>query len=323
MELVEGETLADRLRRGPMSIDEAVQTTRQLIDALEAAHERGIVHRDLKPANIKLTADGKAKVLDFGLAKLQTGGAAAAHTDISHSPTVTNESLPGVLLGTLAYMSPEQARGKPVDARTDIWAFGCVLYEMLTGQQLFEGETATDVIAHIVTKHPAWDRLPGDTPAPVRTLLEEALAKDPRERLQHIGDARLFLNAPVADSATPHTPVTRRAGGWLVAAVLGIGLLAALVPATLYFRRGSVDLPEMRFEMPAPGYVSGLSISPDGQHVAYVASAAGKELIFVRPIGAVAAEPLSDTENARAPFWSPDSRSPVDPRRCCAMRRSR
>jgi serine/threonine protein kinase len=201
MELVEGDTLGERIEsRGPIPVDEAVTIAKQIVAALEAAHERGIVHRDLKPANIKLTPDGTVKVLDFGLAKeVGTSGSTAA---LSHSPTVTGQSMPGVIMGTLGYMSPEQARGKNVDARADIWAFGCVVYEMLTGRRAFDGETATDIIAKIVSGEPDWTRLPKTTPAGLSQLPRVALKKDPRERLQHIGDSRLFLSPGVLTSET-------------------------------------------------------------------------------------------------------------------------
>src|SRR5499426_139686 len=198
MELVEGETLAERLKRGPLSIDDTIQIAKQIAEALEAAHERGIVHRDLKPANIKLAPDGKVKVLDFGLAKALNDD--DVDSGLSHSPTKVSGSMAGVVMGTAAYMSPEQARGKPIDARTDIWAFGCVTYEMLTARQAFAGETATDIIAKILEGQPQWDRLPAETPVPIRLLLEAALNKDPKQRLLHIGGSRVFLNRTAAST---------------------------------------------------------------------------------------------------------------------------
>ena len=196
MELVEGETLADRLKNGPLSYDEALDISRQIADALAAAHERGIVHRDLKPANIRVMPNGTVKVLDFGLAKAI--GGRTSDINVSAMPTAVGQSMVGSVLGTPGYMSPEQARGKEVDARTDIWAFGCVLYEMLTARQAFEGETVTDVMANIVTRQPDLNLLPKDTPASIRLLLSSALNKNPSLRLQHIGDARLFFDGAVA-----------------------------------------------------------------------------------------------------------------------------
>src|SRR5262249_16519628 len=192
MELVEGETLADKLKNGPLPIDEALEISKQIAEALAAAHERGIVHRDLKPANIKLTSNGTVKVLDFGLAKVL--GSPTENTDLSMMPTKVSGSMTGAVVGTVGYMSPEQARGKEVDSRTDIWAFGCVLYEMLTARLAFEGETATDMIAKIVTAEPNLDLLPSNTPSSIRLLLSATLNKNVHQRLQHIGDVRLFLD---------------------------------------------------------------------------------------------------------------------------------
>lgn len=192
MELVEGPTLADRIEAGPIPIDEALPVAKQMCDALEYAHEHGIVHRGLKPANIKVTADDSVKILDFGLAKALAGDAGSA--DMANSPTISQLATEaGVLLGTVAYMSPEQAKAKPVDRRADIWAFGCVLYEMLTGQRAFHGETVTDTLAAVLKNDPDWTQLPGGTPMRVRVLLQRCLRKDPKQRLQAIGDARIAL----------------------------------------------------------------------------------------------------------------------------------
>jgi Tol biopolymer transport system component len=307
MELVEGETLHDRLVRGPVPLDEAPHIAQQIVDALEAAHGRGIVHRDLKPANIKLTPDGTVKVLDFGLARLEASGAGESGDALSNSPTITNASMPGVILGTLAYMSPEQARGKVADSRSDIWAFGCVLFEMLSGRQPFTGETGTDIIAHIVTAEPAWDRLPVEVTSPVRTLLAAALTKDPKRRLQHIGDARLFLSAPVVPEA-PTSAHARNRFGWGLTAGLAALVAALAIAAFFYTRHGPAAPTETRFEMPAPGFVGDLTISPDGQRLAYVAASEGKPRIWIRPFGSLAAQPLPGTEDATSLFWSPDSR---------------
>src|SRR5215813_5079748 len=191
LELVEGETLADRIQRGPISVDESLKIAQSICEALEAAHERGIVHRDLKPANVKITPDGKVKVLDFGIAKLAEQRASAS--SLESSPTLISEATQaGVILGTAAYMAPEQARGKDVDKRADIWAFGVVLYEMLTGQRLFQGETVSDTLAAVLKEEPAWDSVP----AKAQSLLRSCLERDPRRRLRDIGDAWRLLEEP-------------------------------------------------------------------------------------------------------------------------------
>ena len=190
MQLVEGPTLADRIRVGPIPVDEAIRIARQIADALEYAHERGIIHRDLKPANVKITNDDAVKVLDFGLAKALEGDPSSF--DISTSPTISRlATMQGVLLGTAAYMSPEQAKAKTVDRRADIWAFGCVLYEMLTGKMAFHGEAVTDTLASVIKEEPDWSQLPSATPPHVRVLLRRCLQKDVRQRLRDIGDARI------------------------------------------------------------------------------------------------------------------------------------
>ena len=198
LELVEGATLADRIAQGPVPLDEALPIARQVAEALEFAHEHGIVHRDLKPANIKLRPDGTVKVLDFGLAKAQARneGSASSRPDVTASPTLLSPATmtsAGVILGTAAYMAPEQARGKAVDWRADIWAFGCVLYEMLSGRRTFEGEEVTDTLAAILRGAPSWEALPASTPPSLRRLLRRCLEKNPRERVQAIGDARLEI----------------------------------------------------------------------------------------------------------------------------------
>src|SRR5262249_13943518 len=193
LELVEGKTLAERIQRGPIPIDEALPLAKSICEALEAAHEQGIVHRDLKPANIKITPDGKVKVLDFGLAKAMES---ASTTKLSNSPTLLSvaASNAGVILGTAAYMSPEQAKGKPVDRRADIWSFGVVLYEMLTGKMAFSGETVSETMAFVMTRDPDWSTLPANTPTRLRELLRRCLTKDPQNRLQAIGEARITIH---------------------------------------------------------------------------------------------------------------------------------
>ena len=205
MELVEGPTLADRIREGAIPLEEALPIAKQIAEALEYAHERGIVHRDLKPANIKVTHDGKVKVLDFGLAKALQGD--AAPKNISNSPTLTLDATKaGIILGTAAYMSPEQAKGKAVDRRADIWSFGVVLFEMLSGRQVFVGETATDIMAAVVRAQPDWTVLPKNLPRRVRELLQRCLVKDEKRRLRDIGEARLALDDAMLDDATHAAP---------------------------------------------------------------------------------------------------------------------
>src|SRR6516165_6397366 len=274
LELVEGETLADRLKRGPIPLDEAVPIAKQIVDALEAAHARGIVHRDLKPGNIKRTPEGTVKVLDFGLAKAAQNRL-ASESGFSNSPTLVSGSMGGVILGTAPYMSPEQARGKPVDPRTDIWAFGCVLYEMLTGQQTVTGETTTDVLAKVLEAQPKCDALPPETSSSIRFLLETALNKDPKQRLQYIGDAKLLLNRPatIDKSATVAIQSRDSRRGWL-AAVAALALALAMVGWDWWRASRPVEEPLVRLLDVDLGSdislasvnngSSGVIISPDG-----------------------------------------------------------
>jgi len=246
LELVEGETLAERIGAGPIPVDEALAIARQIVDALEAAHEKGIVHRDLKPANVKITPEGKVKVLDFGLAKALTGDASSP--DVSHSPTLTAQATQaGVVIGTAAYMSPEQARGKAVDKRADIWAFGAVLYEMLAGRKAFEGETVSDTLAAVLRADIDWSSLPPQTPAAVRGVLRRCLDRDPKHRLRDIGDARIALEDLVSTASgavgagadAPPLPVRRPVWPWLAAGIVLGGLFVLLV----FYTRGGLVLP--------------------------------------------------------------------------------
>jgi len=309
MELVEGETLEERLRKGPLPLDEALDIARHVADALAAAHERGIVHRDLKPANIKLTPAGAVKVLDFGLAKAV--GPKTSDLSVTAMATVASGSVAGLIMGTPRYMSPEQARGLDVDSRTDIWAFGCVLYEMLTARQAFGGDTITDVLASIVTSPPDLDLLPKNTPPAIRLLLSLVLTKNSAQRLQHIGDARLFMDGSLAASAaTVAAPSGWRGqrGMWLAAA-LAVALTTAVVAALLYVRRAPVPASAMHFEMSLPRLAGSPSLSPDGKSIAYPTQPAdGKRMLSIRSIGSESGQPVAGTENISGMLWSPDSR---------------
>src|SRR3990172_4677786 len=219
MELVPGEDLAERLKRGAIPVDEAIVIAKQIAEALEEAHEHGIVHRDLKPANVKVTPDGKVKVLDFGLAKAWEGPGAVS-SDLSQSPTLAHTgTAAGLILGTAAYMSPEQARGKAVDKRADIWAFGVLVYEMLTGRRLFDGETVSDTLAAVLKTDPDWSALPAGTPEAVRKLLRRCLERDAKQRLRDIGEARIALRDTSAASAASAAPATLGAATWRSPAV--------------------------------------------------------------------------------------------------------
>jgi Tol biopolymer transport system component len=317
MELVEGPTLADRIKAGPIPVDEAVRIARQIADALEYAHERGIIHRDLKPANVKVTNDDTVKVLDFGLAKALESDPSSI--DISTSPTISRmATMQGILLGTAAYMSPEQAKAKTVDRRADIWAFGCVLYEMLTGRQAFTGETVTDTLASIIKEEPDWKLLPSATAMRVRVLLQRCLQKDPKQRLRDIGDARISLDEVL--SGTPDTTpqpenasMAQRWRLWLTYSVAGLLALGMALFAFLYFRANQHTSQVMRFEIPLPERVNqagDIALSPDGRKLAFIATGAdGQGRVWVRSIDALDSQPLQGTEGAGGwPFWSPDSR---------------
>src|SRR5688572_252945 len=260
LELVDGETLAERIARGPIPVTEAVAYARQIAEALDAAHEAGVVHRDLKPGNIKITENGTVKVLDFGLAKAMAAAAAPdPAVDPAHSPTVTvHGTKGGVILGTAAYMSPEQARGKPIDKRTDIWAFGCVLYEMLSGRRAFNGETTSDVIAAIIERHPDLGKLPSSVPPHLRRVLERCLAKDPKHRARDIADVRVEM-----DHVVPPAAATRLS--WWRAAAMSLAAVSILTVLGATAWRWSVSPPsapepiEFTFG-PPPGHT--LTLTP-------------------------------------------------------------
>ena len=303
MELVEGETLADRIARHPLPIEEALSLFRQMAEGLEAAHDKGIIHRDLKPANVKITPEGQVKVLDFGLAK----GAAPASGPQSESPTVTRSpSESGVILGTAAYMSPEQARGKSLDKRTDIWSFGCCLFEALTGRAAFLGETVSDTIAKILEREPAWGGLPGRTPRRIRELLGRCLTKDPSMRLHDIADARIEItNALGQPEASPRHD--KRA---LFAAVAVAVVSAAVAFWSVTRTREPPTLPVLRAVLPLPEGESLLgtdvAISPDGRYVAYVANE-GSPRLYLRRVDDLDARPIEGSEGAATPFFSDDN----------------
>ncbi len=297
MELVTGTTLAERIGEGPIAVEAALAIARQIADALEAAHEKGIVHRDLKPANVKIKPDGSVKVLDFGLAK--SGEAAELTAD---SPTMM--SIPGMILGTAGYMAPEQARGKDVDKRADIWAFGVVLYEMVTGNRLFEGETVSDTLASILKEQPSIAAIPGK----IRPLIESCLEKDPKKRLRDIGDAWKLLRAEdPAQPATPPAP-SRARFSWMAWATAALLLLAVLALGFAHFREKPPTQQSLRYQIPTPGTADARfpALSPDGRHLAFVASSGGQDQVWVRAMGTLETKPLAGTDGATYPFWSPD-----------------
>ena len=321
MELLPGETLAERIKQeGAVPVEEALKIAIQIAEALEAAHEKGVIHRDLKPANVKVTPEGKVKVLDFGLAKAFAGD--VADSNPSQSPTLSAvATMQGVLLGTAPYMSPEQARGKVVDRRTDIWALGCVLYEMLTGKQAFDGEDITEILAAVVKTEPDWKRLAPSTPTKIRDLLRRCLEKDKSLRMRDAGDLRIEIQealiAPpgeleVAASAPPiqfwrRTSVIAPASlliGGLVAALVFWTLKPAPTPPTSRVTRTVINLPPGD-ELAALDFQA-IAISPDGTQLAYVATHSGTRQIFLRALDSLEAKPLAGTEGANTPFFSPD-----------------
>jgi Tol biopolymer transport system component len=322
MELVEGPTVADRIRSGPIPIDEALRIAKQICEALEYAHEHGIVHRDLKPANVKVTRDDAVKVLDFGLAKALEGDASGI--DIANSPTISRMATQaGVLLGTAAYMSPEQAKGKAVDRRADIWAFGCVLYEMLTGQMAFRGESVTDTLAAVIRAESDWSKLPAATPIRVRVLLQRCLQKAPKQRLRDIGDARISLDEVLAGPPDPSfagatqfsAPLWRRTLPW---ALLSAAVVALVVLGWAYQRVANAPAPTasaVRFQIPltanlAPGG-GAFALSPDGHQLAFAATGSdGVSRLWIRSLDSLDARPLLGSESPlfAGLVWSPDSR---------------
>jgi serine/threonine-protein kinase len=317
LELIEGDTLADRLKRGAIPVEDALKLALQIAEALEAAHEKGVIHRDLKPANIKVTPDGKVKVLDFGLAKAFAGD--QAEVNLSHSPTLSEAAtLQGVILGTAAYMSPEQARGKPVDKRTDIWAFGCVLYEMLTGKAAFQGEDVTDILAAVVKSGVNLDLLPANIHPRIREVIIRCLQKEQRKRYGGIGEAQYEIEQALADpSGVFAQPVTAaksrkklRLGIPWVAAIAIFGIIIAgmavwkLKPSDLrQVMRVEYNLPEGQHFSNVREESKAVAISPDGNLLTY----ATPEGLYLRRMGDWTAKLFAETEGALYPFFSPDS----------------
>ena len=305
LEYVDGETLAERLQRGPLAIRDARPIASQVCAALAAAHDQGIVHRDLKPQNLKIRADGTVKVLDYGIAK-----ALAANDGNAGAATTVASTAAGLIVGTPAYMSPEQARGLPVDRRTDLWAFGGVVFEMLSGRRAFDGETVTDVLAAVIGKDPDWARLPPSTPENWRRLLQWCLEKDVNRRMRDAGDAALLL-----DAVDAHPPARRsRWGAWAALTAAAVVLLVVGWVAARWTDRGtaSSDAPLMRFALPVPGALgfadSRIAISASGDRIAFVAGTATGRKLFVRAFNEDAPQILNVAEPGE-PFLSPDGES--------------
>jgi serine/threonine protein kinase len=340
MEFVEGRTVAELLHGRGLDVQDALQYAAEIASGLETAHEKGIVHRDLKPANVKITPEGHAKILDFGLAKIWSSGSSdpgskdpGLHGDVANSPTLTARATEaGMILGTAAYMSPEQARGKAVDKRTDIWAFGCVLFEMLTGHRAFEGETVSDTLASVLRSDPNWSLLPASVPSHVRALLLRCLERDVTRRLRDVGEARLLLaGGGTGSSATstiqmPSTPqplpgvsARPRPWPWIAAVALLLIALAAVLPTSSWLRKDpgvptSAESYELAIAAPPGaefqvGSNSGnVILSPDGSRIAFVAATDKAPMIWIRSLATDDARSIPGTENAFNPFWAPDGR---------------
>jgi serine/threonine protein kinase/roadblock/LC7 domain-containing protein len=315
MELVEGEDLSQRIARGAIPIDEALPIAKQIAEALEAAHEQGIIHRDLKPQNIKVRPDGTVKVLDFGLAKAMEP-AAGSSPSVSMSPTLSlHATQAGVILGTAAYMAPEQAKGRAVDRRADIWAFGAILYEMLSGTRAFEGDDVSDLLANVLKTESDWSRLPAEVPARVRHVIRACLQKNAKQRIGDMQDVRLALEGAFETAASqpvvslpplaPRRPLT-----WIAAfAVAFVAAVALSIPAVRYLRQ--TPPPETRVDIvtPATGQPSSFALSPDARQIVFVASDDKASRLWLRSLSTTTAQPLAGTDGATFPFWSPDSKS--------------
>lgn len=307
LELVEGEDLSERLKRGALPLEESSSIAIQIAEALSAAHDKGIVHRDLKPANVKLTPEGHVKLLDFGLAKALSGESdESSPSALSQSPTLTRGTADGVILGTAAYMSPEQARGKSVDKRADVWAFGVVLFEMLTGRPLFGGDTVSDVLAAVLRAEPDWSRLPRGTPSSIVRLLQRCLAKDRNERLRDIADARLELKDRADE---PVITPSRRFLGLPLALVLGAALLSGVAAWMMKPASKAPSIATQQFAVPVPGESpltpllgSSVALSPDGTKLAFAA----EDALYLRRLDELEFHKVERTEGASGPFFSPD-----------------
>ena len=322
LELVEGPTLADRIAAGPLAVEDALPIARQIAEALEAAHEQGIVHRDLKPANVKLRPDGTVKVLDFGLAKALDPASAAA--DVTQSPTITSPAMvsaAGLILGTAAYMAPEQAAGKPVDRRADIWSFGVILWEMLTGQRLFDGETVPHTLADVLRAEIDFSKLPRGTPHPIRDLLQRCLDRNVKSRLRDIGEARVTIEKCLADPAPARgaivssAPSSRAWPAMMIAAVgvAGVALVAAATVSFVHFREQPPVVEPVRFQILPPdgtAFANAGVVSPDGRFLVFDAPGPdGRVVLWIRSLDSLEVRPVPGTEGAApGPFWSPDSR---------------
>jgi Tol biopolymer transport system component/transposase len=317
MELVEGEDLAQRLKRGAIPLDEALPVATQIIEALAAAHEQGVIHRDLKPANITIRPDGAIKILDFGLAKALDPLPSSPAAELANSPTLTTPAMlsgVGVILGTAAYMSPEQTKGRAVDKRSDVWAFGCVLYEMLTGRPAFEGNSVSEIVADVLKTEPDWRLLPHDTPASITRLLRRCLQKDAAHRLRDIADASLeirevgVVDPPSGDGAATARARRRERLAW-ASAVVVFGLSAVVAIAWALLPKPPPPLVRLEIATPPTTDLASLAISPDGRTITFVATFEGRPQLWLRPLDATTSRPLVGTDDARDPFWSPDSRS--------------
>ena len=307
LEFVDGETLDQRISGGVIPVGEALAIAKQIAEALDAAHEKGIIHRDLKPSNIKVTPRGNVKILDFGLAKV----VAAEGTALSNLPTTLSASTRGSILGTPAYMSPEQANGKEADRSSDLWAFGCVLYEMLTGRRAFQGETTSEILAAVLKSDPDWRRLPSETPEGIRRLLRHCLQKDQTLRLRDARDARIEINdvqsGPPPEQRMMPTPARHRERLLWVSALA----LISLIVGVLVVRALRPTAPaEIRFEINTPpARDASVAISPDGLKIVFVAGSGVQSQLWVRSLMDPVAQSLPDTQGATLPFWSPDSKS--------------
>jgi serine/threonine protein kinase len=315
LELIEGDTLAEHIQREPIPVEEALNIAKHICDALEAAHEKGVVHRDLKPANVKITPDGKVKVLDFGLAKALE--VTPARATLSNSPTLVNTlagSNAGVIIGTAAYMSPEQARGFAADQRSDVFSFGCMLYEMLTGRQAFQGDTVSDILAAVLAREPDFALLPANLNPKVPELLRRSLEKNPKRRWYAVGDLRFeieaALTAPsVSAAANRDVATTHKRREWAIGAVAALAIVAFAVLLVRDLNRSEPPEVHLQVVTPPTADATSIAVSPDGRKLVFVGSNQRRTQLFLRALDSVNAQALPGTEGATYPFWSPNSRS--------------